>query len=67
VQINTQDLIFHCQDDCFSACQEDLEDAYICEEICPTGAIACSFDIVIDTGPAPPQGKSTPNKENKQG
>ncbi len=54
VQIKVEDLVFSCQDGCVSDCQDDVDDSYLCEEICPTGAIVCSFDIVIDASQAPP-------------
>jgi len=31
-------------------CTEDTDCACLCEEVCPTGAITCSFEVVSGTG-----------------
>jgi formate hydrogenlyase subunit 6/NADH:ubiquinone oxidoreductase subunit I len=73
VQIKVADVIFSCQDDCVSDCQGEGEDPYVCEEVCPTGAIACAFDIVValDQDAIPLSGsresRAIENKENDQG
>jgi formate hydrogenlyase subunit 6/NADH:ubiquinone oxidoreductase subunit I len=69
VQIKVADIVFTCHDDC----QGEGEDFYVCEEVCPTGAIACAFDIIIaqDQDTIPLSGslesQAIENKESDQG
>jgi len=74
VQLDAKDLIIQCEDVCVSTCQEIAGDLYLCEEVCPTGAITCSFEIVLaidqDAQASPgsdPENASPQNKETRQG
>jgi ferredoxin len=48
IEMTEQGPVFHCSEDCVkaTACAPDC--SLVCEEICPTGAITCSFEIVMD-------------------
>jgi len=36
-----------CADDSSVTCPEDIDCKFLCEEVCPTGALQCEFDIVL--------------------
>jgi formate hydrogenlyase subunit 6/NADH:ubiquinone oxidoreductase subunit I len=48
VKLGERGPIFDCPEVCPGA--EGPEVCCLCEEICPTGAIACAFEIVLETG-----------------
>ncbi len=72
MQLEADDLVIQCEDVCVSTCQEIAGELYLCEEVCPTGAISCSFEIVMELGqntPAcsgpGPENASPQNKETR--
>ena len=36
-----------CADDSSVTCPEDIDCRVLCEEVCPTGALQCEFEIVL--------------------
>lgn len=48
VQLVDEQLIFSCQEACCHICLEAIDDWCLCEEVCPTGAITCAFEIVVE-------------------
>lgn len=47
VEMGEKGLVFHCPDHCVPLCHQGYKGCgCICEEICPTGALTCSFAIV---------------------
>jgi formate hydrogenlyase subunit 6/NADH:ubiquinone oxidoreductase subunit I len=50
VKLEEQRLVFTCPESCphTSACNEALGCSCQCEEVCPTGAISCPFEIVLE-------------------
>jgi formate hydrogenlyase subunit 6/NADH:ubiquinone oxidoreductase subunit I len=50
VKLEEQRLVFTCPESCpyISTCDEALGCSCLCEEVCPTGAISCSFEIVLE-------------------
>ncbi|MBC7233670.1 MAG: 4Fe-4S binding protein [Chloroflexi bacterium] len=40
--------IFHCEEVSCPLCLEGVDCGCLCEEVCPTGAIQCAFEIVLD-------------------
>jgi len=51
VELGEQGLVFTCPEACprTFTCAEALDCSCLCEEVCPTGAIACAFEIVFET------------------
>lgn len=50
LEMGEQGPVFRCADESYSACPVDFECACLCEEVCPTGAIQCVFEIVLEDG-----------------
>jgi formate hydrogenlyase subunit 6/NADH:ubiquinone oxidoreductase subunit I len=50
VKLGEQELIFSCPESCphTSTGDEALDCSCLCEEVCPTGAISCAFEIVLE-------------------
>ena len=42
--------VFHCPDVCSYEHADTVACDCLCEEVCPTGAISCAFDIVLEGG-----------------
>jgi formate hydrogenlyase subunit 6/NADH:ubiquinone oxidoreductase subunit I len=51
VELGEQGPVFTCPESCphTPTCAETLECSCLCEEVCPTGAISCAFEIVLET------------------
>ena len=49
-ELGEQGPVFSCPESCPHACtgHEALDCHCLCEEVCPTGAIACAFEIVLE-------------------
>jgi formate hydrogenlyase subunit 6/NADH:ubiquinone oxidoreductase subunit I len=56
VEMGEQGPVFRCADDDTVQCVDELRCHCLCEEVCPTGAIECSYEIVVEER----QGKSSP-------
>ena len=52
VQLGEKGPVFVAPERCLrqTECSADADCACLCEEVCPTGAISCSFEIVAETG-----------------
>jgi len=52
IELREQKLVFTCPESCphTPTCAETLDCNHLCEEVCPTGAISCAFEIVFETG-----------------
>jgi ferredoxin len=48
IEMGEEGPIFHCSDECAKLPACALDCGAVCEEACPTGAITCSFEIVIE-------------------
>jgi formate hydrogenlyase subunit 6/NADH:ubiquinone oxidoreductase subunit I len=50
VTLGEQEPVFACPEGCPGHCTdtEALDCSCLCEEVCPTGAIACAFEIVLE-------------------
>jgi MinD superfamily P-loop ATPase len=48
VKLGERGPIFDCPEVCPAT--EGPEGCCLCEEVCPTGAITCAFEIVLETG-----------------
>ena len=50
VELGERGPIFSCPQACPSigVCAEGADGYYLCEEVCPTGAITCAFEIVLE-------------------
>lgn len=46
VELGERGPIFDCPEVCLGT--EGLEGCCLCEEVCPTGAITCAFEIVLE-------------------
>ncbi len=48
IEMTEKGPVFHCTDECVksAACVEEC--SLVCEDVCPTGAISCGFEIVIE-------------------
>lgn len=46
VTIEMHSLQFHCPQNCARADSNECC-GYICEQVCPTGALSCAFEIVL--------------------
>jgi formate hydrogenlyase subunit 6/NADH:ubiquinone oxidoreductase subunit I len=51
LQMGDQGSVPHCSSESSSACMLDIRCDCLCEEVCPTGAIQCSYEIVLEDGP----------------
>ena len=51
IELGEQGPIFACPEACphTPTCAEAPECSCLCEEVCPTGAISCPFEIVFET------------------
>jgi len=49
VRLGERGPIFTCPTVCPSTCATTFDCHCLCEEVCPTGAIACAFEIVLET------------------
>jgi formate hydrogenlyase subunit 6/NADH:ubiquinone oxidoreductase subunit I len=47
IEMTEKGLVFHCSDECVKASTCSPDCGLVCEEVCPTGAITCSFEIVV--------------------
>jgi len=47
VELGEQGPLFICPDICLPTRVGNCDCSCLCEEICPTGAIACDFEIVV--------------------
>jgi formate hydrogenlyase subunit 6/NADH:ubiquinone oxidoreductase subunit I len=49
VELGEQGPVFTCPEACphTPTCAETLGCSCLCEEVCPTGAISCAFEIVL--------------------
>jgi formate hydrogenlyase subunit 6/NADH:ubiquinone oxidoreductase subunit I len=59
VQLTEDGLVFNCSNRCprGEASEKDCGGWCLCEEACPSGAIHCSFDIVLDESCTMPEEK----------
>ncbi|MGQ9493459.1 MAG: 4Fe-4S binding protein [Anaerolineae bacterium] len=48
VEMGEQGPLFHCAEDAYLTSTQCVDCGCLCEEVCPTGAIQCAFDIVLD-------------------
>nr|MBC7245552.1 hypothetical protein [Chloroflexota bacterium] len=48
IELGEQGPIFHCTEVSCPLCAEGIECGCFCEEVCPTGAIQCMYEIVLD-------------------
>jgi formate hydrogenlyase subunit 6/NADH:ubiquinone oxidoreductase subunit I len=50
IELTEEGIVFNCADNCHrrEAGEQDCGGWCLCEEVCPTGAIDCTFDIVLD-------------------
>ena len=50
VKLGEQGPVFTCPESCphRSTCDEAPDCSCLCEEVCPTGAITCAFEIVLE-------------------
>ena len=46
VRLGERGPIFTCQEVCHRSCAGACDCCCLCEEVCPTGAITCAFEIV---------------------
>ncbi len=46
VELGERGQIFTCPEACRRTCTETFDCCCLCEEVCPTGAITCAFEIV---------------------
>ena len=46
VKMEEQKLVFTCQEACRNNATDDCDCWCVCEEVCPTGALTCAFEIV---------------------
>jgi formate hydrogenlyase subunit 6/NADH:ubiquinone oxidoreductase subunit I len=59
--------VLPCADEPYPACLEDQACDCLCEEVCPTGAIQCSYEIVLDQRQADaPAGQAPPKAEHSK-
>jgi MinD superfamily P-loop ATPase len=56
VELDEESIIFSCPDVCATA-TEMCDCGCVCEEVCPTGAIAVAFEIVLGEGEKAKSGK----------
>ena len=52
IELGEKGPVFNCPQGCVdgSACTGDAGCClYLCEDVCPTGAISCGFEIVMET------------------
>jgi formate hydrogenlyase subunit 6/NADH:ubiquinone oxidoreductase subunit I len=47
VEMTEEGPVFRCECDCERSSIAVQDCALVCEEVCPTGAISCSFEIVM--------------------
>ena len=65
LELGEQGPVFRCADDPEAQCLDEARCHCLCEEVCPTGAIECLYEIVLDESqdepPArvPKQGKDS--------
>ncbi len=50
VEMGDQGPVFRCADDDTVKCVDESRCHCLCEEVCPTGAIECSYEIVVEEG-----------------
>lgn len=48
VEMGEQGPVFHCAEVTCPIGLEDMECECICEEVCPTGAIQCTYEILLE-------------------
>ncbi len=48
LQMGEQGPVLECASDSFAVCVEDVRCDCLCEEVCPTGAIKCAYEIVSE-------------------
>lgn len=48
VELGEQGPVFHCAEVSCPIGLEGMECACLCEEVCPTGAIQCAYEIVLE-------------------
>ncbi len=48
VQLEEDKITLLCDESSCDTCLETVDDWCLCEEVCPTGAITCAFEIVMD-------------------
>jgi formate hydrogenlyase subunit 6/NADH:ubiquinone oxidoreductase subunit I len=49
VELGERGPVFNCPESCHSTCAATLGFFCLGEEVCPTGAITCSFEIVLES------------------
>jgi len=50
VELEEDKVLFSCPEVCSGAVKQACSCGCLCEEVCPTGAISVSFEIVLDEG-----------------
>lgn len=48
IELGEHGPVFHCGEIPCPTCSEGIACGCLCEEVCPTGAIQCTFEIVLD-------------------
>ncbi len=48
VEMGEHGPVFRCADDAMVQCVEESQCHCLCEEVCPTGALECSYEIVLE-------------------
>ena len=58
-ELQEEGVLFSCPEVCTTTVGDSCNCSCLCEEVCPTGAISCAFDIVLGGGEeAKPTGKA---------
>jgi len=48
IEMTEDGPVFHCSDEWAKSSACSVHCSLLCEEVCPTGAITCSFEIVME-------------------
>jgi formate hydrogenlyase subunit 6/NADH:ubiquinone oxidoreductase subunit I len=48
VEMTERGPVFHCAEECGKSGTCSADCGLVCEEVCPRGAISCSFEITIE-------------------
>ncbi len=66
LEMGEQGPVFHCAEEPEVACAEEARCHCLCEEVCPTGAIQCSYEILLEDSQDNPPARTAGQRRDRQ-